>query len=221
MKTPNRIAYDKEIRRINRFIKTAEARGFTFDKEAIREMIPEPGSRITKQKIEILKSIKPEKLYAKATYREPGTGRVMSGFRGREAERKKAAYKGQQTKKAKGAGGGEGSGGYDWVDGTTTETASILYQLDEMMNEYWAPGYNGFMNLIGNLIGKFGSLEEAAKYMDDGVLDVMYHGVLWESDGSSEQRASYREVIRSVSAKANMTEEETDEMLREDDDENV
>ena len=50
-KTPNQQAYQKEINRINRFIKNASNRGFIFDREKISELIPEKGSRITKRKL--------------------------------------------------------------------------------------------------------------------------------------------------------------------------
>ena len=158
MKTQNQIAYDKEIRRINRFIKSAEARGFIFDKEAIQKMIPERGQRITQSKINTMKAIKPEKLYSKATYRDPNTGVVMSGFKGREQERKQAAMKGYKERQSKEA---------------AKTKDMILLRLDEMMSRTWAPNYFGFMECIGMLADHYGSLEMFAEAVgnDTSIID--------------------------------------------------
>lgn len=93
-KSPNQQAYQKEINRINRFIKSASNRGFIFDREKISELIPEKGSRITKKKIEILKAITPNVLYKEAKYLDPVTKQIVSGRQGRTIEQKRAGRKG-------------------------------------------------------------------------------------------------------------------------------
>lgn len=63
----NLAAYNKELRRIERFMRSAEKRGFTF-LTAIPERKPKP----TKRDVERLRRITPEKLYAKSYYTEEG-----------------------------------------------------------------------------------------------------------------------------------------------------
>lgn len=101
--------YNKQRRRLKRFITQAEKRGFSFPANAI----PAVPKRITKASVERLKKITPEKLYEKATYTidmpedykrqlemkgikyEPI---VKSGTEGRKIERKQAALKAKRTK---------------------------------------------------------------------------------------------------------------------------
>lgn len=214
-KTAMRKAYDKEIRRINRFIKNASKRGYTFDMEAIQEMIPEAGNRITAKKIQILKSIKAPKLYSKATYREPGTGRIMSGFKGREEERRKAALKGIR------------SAGMDYFDQDgeydASEVQSIIDQLLEMYSMTYAPGYGGFSLLMGELESMYGSIEGVALAIAPvpDVLDLMYSGVLFESDGSGAQKQAANSIVSRIANASGIPSEETNNIQDEMDDMNV
>ena len=214
-KTPMRQAYDKEIRRINRFIKNATKRGYTFDLEAIQEMIPEAGNRITAKKIQILKSIKAPKLYSKATYREPGTGRIMSGFKGREEERRKAAFKGIKN------------AGMDYFDQDgeydASELQSIIDQLMEMWGMTYAPGYGGFSLLMGELTAQYGSIEDVARAIAPvpDVLDLMYSGVLFESDGSGAQKNAANAIITRIANASGIPQEDTQNIQDEMDDQNV
>jgi hypothetical protein len=82
----------RQERRIKRFIKNAESRGFEFDTayvSAIIKTIPEND----------LNKITPNVLYSLATYVDEDTGEILSGTEGRKLERQKAAYKGQLRKK--------------------------------------------------------------------------------------------------------------------------
>lgn len=63
----NLAAYNKELRRVERFMRAAEKRGFTF-----LTTIPERKSKPTKRDVERLRRITPEKLYAKSYYTEDG-----------------------------------------------------------------------------------------------------------------------------------------------------
>ena len=203
MKTQNQIAYDKEIRRINRFIKSAEARGFIFDKEAIKAMIPERGQRITQSKINTMKAIKPEKLYSKATYRDPNTGVVMSGFKGREQERKQAAMKGYKKRQSKEA----------------AETKDmILLMLDEMMSRTWSPNYNGFMLCLEMLIDHYGSIEMLADAIgnDTSIIDELDH---YEMDSGGETSGDMKDnIISSIGQNAGVPEEKIQETQQRVDD---
>ena len=86
-RTPNQIAWDKEQKRIKRFIREATKRGFDFSDF----VIPKKPKRVTKKQIELIRSIKPDFLYSKATYKaEKG---IISGLEGRKLERRLAYSK--------------------------------------------------------------------------------------------------------------------------------
>lgn len=89
--TPNQAAWNKEFKRIQRFIKNASKRGFTFDVEI------EKPSRITKKQLEKIKALKPKELYKYAKYIIPETGEIVTGTQGRTYERSQAQLK--STKK--------------------------------------------------------------------------------------------------------------------------
>lgn len=86
--TPAEQAYNKELRRINRFIKAAEKRGFIFN---LKILPPQP-KKITKASVQRLKKITPETLYKKASY-QTDDFRIISGVEGRKLERSRAAKK--------------------------------------------------------------------------------------------------------------------------------
>ena len=94
--TPAEQAYNKELRRINRFIKAAEQRGFIFN----LKIIPPRPKKITKASIERLKKITPQALYKKASY-QTDDFQILSGEEGRKYERSRAAKKGAETVRRK------------------------------------------------------------------------------------------------------------------------
>lgn len=85
--TPNQEAWNKEFKRIQRFIKNASKRGFTFDIEI------EKPSRITKKQLEKIKALNPKELYKYAEYIIPETGEKVTGTQGRTYERSQAQLK--------------------------------------------------------------------------------------------------------------------------------
>lgn len=94
--TPNQAAFAKQQQRIRRFIKSAEKRGYSFPVNAV----PERPARVTKRDIERITAIKPEQLYAKATYTFP-TGETISGTERRHIERQYSAQKARLTREIK------------------------------------------------------------------------------------------------------------------------
>ena len=90
--------YKKELRRLKQFIRRAEKRGYTFPED----VIPKEPKRIRKESVERLQKITPEKLYKKAKYTVPETGKTVSGTTGRKMERHASAVKGVETKRAMG-----------------------------------------------------------------------------------------------------------------------
>ena len=95
--TPNQQEWEKELKRLNQFIKRAEKRGYIFDEK----IIPETPQRITKKKLSEIKEINPDVLYNTAKYFDKETGQTISGLEGRRIERRKSAQKSAQTKKLK------------------------------------------------------------------------------------------------------------------------
>lgn len=67
----NLAAYNKELRRIERFMRSAEQRGFTFLTD-----IPEQKAKPTKRDVERLKKLTPEKLYSRAYYTDVSGNQV-------------------------------------------------------------------------------------------------------------------------------------------------
>lgn len=89
-------AYNKEIRRIKRFISRAEKRGYQFEEG----VVPKKPKKITPASVRRLKKITPDYLYRKAVYGGEATaGEIVSGKRGRTEERKEAARKSAETKR--------------------------------------------------------------------------------------------------------------------------
>lgn len=82
----------RQERRIKRFLKNAESRGFEFNKAHISELI-----KTTPENA--LNKITPNLLYSFATYVVDDTGEILSGIEGRKLERQRAAYKGILRKK--------------------------------------------------------------------------------------------------------------------------
>ena len=94
--TPAEQAYNKELRRIKRFIKAAEKRGFIFN----LKIIPPRPKKITKESVQRLKKITPETLYKKSSY-QTDDFQILSGEEGRNLERSRAAKKATETARRK------------------------------------------------------------------------------------------------------------------------
>lgn len=95
--TNNQQLWKKEMKRIERFQKSASKRGYYFPDE----IIPQQPKRITKQALEKLANLTPEKQYAKAVYLDTDTGKMVPALEGRKKERSKASKKGWQVRKYK------------------------------------------------------------------------------------------------------------------------
>ena len=84
----------KNLRRIKRFVKSAEKRGYSFSDKAI----PNLPKTITKETLYRFQSITPEKLYKKSVYVSPA-GTKVKGTERRKAERSEASKKAGETRK--------------------------------------------------------------------------------------------------------------------------
>lgn len=95
-KTPNQIAYDKEYKRIQQFVRRAEKRGYIFNFEVLPAVKPK---RITKQMIADLKYLTADRLYAKSKTVDLETGEILPGLRLLYWERSQRALKASETRK--------------------------------------------------------------------------------------------------------------------------
>lgn len=93
--TENQKAWNKEARRINRFIRNVRKRGYEFPEF---EPLTRP-KRVTLKSIQKLKAITPQTLYRSSQYVDVNTGEVMSGTEGRKLERSRAAKRGIDRKR--------------------------------------------------------------------------------------------------------------------------
>lgn len=148
-KTPNQIAWDKEVRRIRRFMREAGKRGYTWEETPI----PERPGVITKKRLTELRGLTPSKLYKYAEYRDPATGHKYTGLQGRVLERKRAAQKGAQTVKAKKEANKK--------KGPPTKGQVILWNIQQLLQEWvpvstWSRDFRGWKerdkNILANLI---------------------------------------------------------------------
>lgn len=87
--------YEKQIRRIKRFVRRATKRGYDFPDTAI----PKRPKTITEASVRKAASLTPDVLYKKATYTK-NTGEVITGLEGRKHERQQAAIKAAETRRA-------------------------------------------------------------------------------------------------------------------------
>lgn len=98
--TTNLIAeheYNRELKRIKQFLRRASKRGFIWGDN----VIPKRPKIITEKSVAKLKRLTPDVLYKKGEYVEASTGELLSGVNGRTLERKAAAQKAKETRKAK------------------------------------------------------------------------------------------------------------------------
>lgn len=123
-KTPNQIAYQKEVKRIERFLRTAQKKGYTFAQVPSLKM----PKRVTKKQLERIKAIKPDVLYKKATYQAPG-GMAIPANVHRAEVRKAAARKAAETRARKKTG---------VIFGAPDVSTIILDNVREEI-ERWAP----------------------------------------------------------------------------------
>ena len=89
--------YNKELKRIQQFLRRASKRGFIWDDS----VIPKRPKKITEKSVAKLKRITPDVLYKKGQYLDTSTGELLSGVKGRALERKKATEKALETRKSK------------------------------------------------------------------------------------------------------------------------
>lgn len=96
-KTPNQIAFEKELKRIRRAEHRLQKQGYVIDNRVLGRTSYQ---RYTKAAIERLKSIKPAELRAAAVH-ESKTGEIISGAEFYKQQRSEAAKRAAETRKIK------------------------------------------------------------------------------------------------------------------------
>ena len=96
-KTPNQIAFEKELKRIRRAEHRLQSQGYVIDNRVLGRTTYK---RYTKAAIERLKSITPTELRAAAVH-ESKTGEIISGTEFYKQQRSEAAKRAAETRKIK------------------------------------------------------------------------------------------------------------------------
>ncbi len=205
--------YEKEIKRLQRFITKAEKQGFTFESD----VIPKRPKRITRASVNRLAKIKPSTLYAKSTYKTE-TGQIVSGTKGKEivkATRSKASsardnfYKGNKGKTY-------------GASSLPSYTDEVLANVEDMINNWtpdsrWSEGLSDYKktdknilrNVLAGRISAFGrdtvakNLESANKAMP-GSVEAVVGAVLYGS-GSKYAKDGRAEVQNNLKLFMEMT----------------
>lgn len=151
-------AYNKERRRIARFMRDAKARGYEFE-IGVPKTAKQKG-KVTKADVERLRKMTPDYLYSKAAYTrafDPRTGVPLSGKQGREYERSQAAKKGAQTRRTRRK---ETAPQDVYVDTVLRAFEGILYSY--VRGTGWDSLYEQIVNAIETAIAQKGRVAVAA-----------------------------------------------------------
>lgn len=122
--------YNKELKRIKRFIRAAEKRGYVFPES----IMPKRPKRITAASVRVLKRLTPDELYKKSQYVSP-QGKRLKGTAQRSIERSMAGRKAAATRKAKKALPPQ------IITPVANESYEVLNRVRGLINE-WSPPAN-------------------------------------------------------------------------------
>lgn len=125
-KTPNQIEFERQLKRINRSIKKLQKQGYVVDNSVLGRT---QYQRYTKTAINRLKSITPDVIRANAVH-ETTTGEIVSGTEYYKQQRRNAAKKGWETRRAKSK--------TAKTHEPKTPTLSIKDYLNEIVNSFFA-----------------------------------------------------------------------------------
>ena len=153
--SPLRQEFKKQQRRIRDFMRRAEKRGYTFEGFEL----PQMPKRVTKASVERLKELTAIKLYGKAQYVVPASkdlpeAFVISGKKGRQLERKRAAQKAKETKRKLYDKGSEESVVIG-IPGVPKESEIILNALSALIDQYPSKGADIMKKALEYEIGKY------------------------------------------------------------------
>lgn len=169
--TANQQAYAKEVQRIKRAVSRAEKRGYRF----IENVVPQTPKRVTKQAVQRLKEITPNKIYDKALYLNEETGEVVSGLEGRKLERQESARKSAETRKRKqNKGKQKGKQEQYYPDGGVISFTNTLEQFIARISE---PPQDFYVNRWGKKAKKYAETIEATERAKATLLSITYSAI--------------------------------------------
>lgn len=180
------LEYQKELKRINRFIKSAEQRGFSFR----GYKTPPKPKKITKKSVQVLKRMTPSTLYEKATYYDPLTQTRVSGKEGQRlirsrAQKNRAKVSARKARAVK--------GGYN----PPNNIDDVLTYVEELIKnwrpkEHWTCSYarlkehdkNVLNHVLGGAISSVGRKQVAINCEENAaaVKDMAFHICYGDSD---------------------------------------
>lgn len=174
------LEYQKELDRINRVIKQAEKRGFTFS----NYNQPKRPKTITKKSVQALKRVTPTTLYSKASYYDPVTQTKMTATEGQRLRRSRAQKsKDLHKQRVKGK--------------PPVETLDILANIEEMLTGWqpqstWSKSYtklktndtNILKSILTGAINSLGKEQVARNVQKHAALvkDLAFHICYGSSD---------------------------------------
>lgn len=199
--TQNQANFAKERKRIQRFIRRAEKRGYTFEEN----LIPDMPSRVTAKQLERIKALKPEELYKHATYKVPNSNVSVTGTEGRALERSVASLKAAETVRRRKELYAKIESGYyenfyDTYDYTPEPefVSYLVYDNVQQMIDSWFPAENWskwfagvkeedknqLKAIINGAESQYG-ITEVAKRMEDNAERIisLAQSILYESGG--------------------------------------
>lgn len=180
------LEYQKERNRINRLIKGAEQRGFSFKDYKP----PKKPKKITKKSVQFLKEITPSVLYEKATYYDPLTQTRLSGKEGQRLIRSRAQ---KSRKKVSISKARASKGGYtppNNVDDVLTYVEELIKNWRPL--DHWTQSYaklkehdkNILNHVLGGAIASVGRRQVAINCEKNAwlVKDMSFHICYGSSD---------------------------------------
>ena len=199
--TQNQASFAKERKRIQRFIRRAEKRGYTFEEN----LVPDMPSRVTAKQLERIKALKPEELYKHATYKVPNSSVSVTGTEGRALERSVASLKAAETVRRRKELYAKIESGYyenfyDTYDYTPEPefVSYLVYDNVQQMIDSWFPAENWskwfagvkeedknqLKAIINGAESQYG-ITEVAKRMEDNAERIisLAQSILYESGG--------------------------------------
>ena len=181
-KITNKVLWDKEVKRLQRFINRLEKRGYYFDES----IIPEKPKRVSKQALSALQNLKGNRIYVKANYINPQTGEILGGIEGKKVEK--------QLKS-------------EYQRPIYNESDIILQNIIRLIDEWYPQDYwsiyfeeqkrndkDLLLNMLNDAIAREGREEVARRLQanSNGDLERLTNSILYSSD---EEQVNYDIVI--------------------------
>lgn len=173
-KTPNQIEFERQLRRINRAIKKLQKQGYVVDNAVLGRT---QYQRYGQTAINRLKSITPDVIRANAVHESP-SGEIVSGTEYYKQQRKQAAIKGWETRRAKSK--------TPKKPEPEPPTLSVKDYLNEIVNSFFADIANDEIakQIITKLTTAINNADEGLLYRNENYISLSIAEIrsIYESD---------------------------------------